>query len=109
LARCHARSCNLQEDAPKVLLYAHLYTIDHLINSLYTLYFGVQWYKYTPHDGRRVANSDAQKDILGDHDGIGAGDSDAMRKEKAQAVWKDERAFAAAVLLVGWLIKVRFS
>lgn len=103
-----------------MLLYSHLYTIDHLISTFYTLYFAVVWYKYTPHDGRRVANSAAQKEILeaanqaaavaasAAADGVvDAIDGSEDAASRAMGVWKNERAFAAAVLLLGWLLKVR--
>lgn len=62
------------------------------------------WYVYVPHDGARVANSDAQKDMMGDV--TGGGMDDAARIAAAQEVWKSERGFSAAVLVLGWLIKV---
>lgn len=34
--------------------------------------------------------------------------SESVRKAAAEAIWKSERGFAAAVLVGGWLIKVRY-
>lgn len=72
------------------------------------VFFGVTWYRYTPHDGRRVANSDAQKAIL--EAGLAAGHGqvdDAERARLALQVWNDEKGFSTTVLVLGWLIKVR--
>ena len=92
-----------------MLLYAHLYLFDHGISTLSTLYFGVQWYVYNPHDGHREAHSSAQKAIIDGHKNrLGeSSESDEERARKALMVWNDERGFATAVLVLGWLIKVR--
>lgn len=63
------------------------------------------WYLYVPHDGRRVANSDAQKEMMGELSRNGI--DDVVRKVAADAIWKSERGFSAAVLVSGWLLKVR--
>lgn len=95
-----------------MLVYAHLYLIDHVVATLSTLYFGVQWYVYNPHDGKRIANSAAQKEILegstgaSSPGGSGLGDDSAERARKALAVWQDERGFSTFVLAAGWLLKV---
>lgn len=39
----------------------------------------------------------------------GRGMDEISRKIAAERIWMDERGFAAAVLLGGWLIKVSFS
>merc|ERR1712093_277346 len=106
------------ESAPQTLLYAHLYSIDHIVSTLSTLYFAVHWYVYNPHDGRRVANSEAQQAIV---DGLKAAsgvmgidlsetadDTDAERAAKAHAIWDEERGFSTFVLVAGWLIKIYF-
>lgn len=90
-----------EEDGSKTLVYGHLFAFDHLVSTVYTAWFGVVWYAFTPHDGRRVANSDAQKEMLGD-----VVMDDATRIRAAEAIWKSERGFSAAVLVLGWLIKV---
>ena len=100
------------------MVYAHLYLLDHAISTLYTVYFGVVWYVYNPHDGRRDATSQARKELLEGHNrastGIDdparlweTGESDAERVRKALGVWNDEKGFATAVLVLGWLLKVR--
>ncbi|KAL7009873.1 hypothetical protein EMMF5_000781 [Cystobasidiomycetes sp. EMM_F5] len=103
-----------QEHPDKVLAYAHIYLADHIVSTLYTVYFGVNWYVYTPHDGRRVANSEAQKEILEGHAAAGGPGNHATvedsqeRARQALAVWRDERAFSTFVLLAGWLLKIYF-
>lgn len=99
--------CHSQENGPKSLIYAHLFAVDHLVGTLYTSLFAAIWYLYTPHDGRRIANSDAQKAMMGTNTGTGL--DDAGRVEAAMGVWKSERGFSGAVLLIGWTLKVRPS
>lgn len=95
----------MQEHGPHTLLYAHLFALDHLVSTCFTLLFGVLWWSL-PHDGEQKANSAAQEAMM--HLGGGADTQvdDATRTAAAQAVWKSERAFSFAVLLVGWGIKV---
>lgn len=95
-----------EENGPKSLIYAHLFALDHLVGTLYTSLFAAIWYLYTPHDGRRIANSDAQKAMMGSNTGTGL--DDAGRVEAAMGVWKSERGFSGAVLLIGWMLKVYF-
>ncbi|GAA5902039.1 hypothetical protein JCM5296_007561 [Sporobolomyces johnsonii] len=95
-----------EENGAKTLIYAHLFAIDHLVSTLWTSLFAVIWYVYVPHDGRRVANSDAQKAMMGANTGTGL--DDQTRIDAAASVWKGERGFSAAVLVIGWLLKVYF-
>ncbi|KAM0748757.1 DUF1753-domain-containing protein [Meredithblackwellia eburnea MCA 4105] len=95
-----------EENGPKTLLYAHLFAIDHLISTAYTALFGVIWYIYVPHDGERVANSEAQKEMMGG--GSAAKLDPEARKAAALALWQSERGFSAAVIVGGWLLKVYF-
>lgn len=93
-----------KENPQSTLLYANLFLLDHLLSTLYTAYFGVVWYSYTPHDGRSVAHSDAQKDIM--HGSPASGLDGAERARKAMAVWRDERGTAAGILVLSWMLKV---
>lgn len=94
----------LQENSSVALPYAHLFALDHFISTAYTVLFAVIWWVLTPHDGRRIANSEAQKAMQG----VGAGPYDPNeRKALAEGVWSSERGFAAAVLVLGWFLKVR--
>ena len=95
----------IAEEQPAASLnYAHLYTLDHFIGTVYTATFGVLWWFFVPHDGRRVAHSDAQKSIAG------AGESSGLDPEQAklaaEAVWSKEQGFALAVLIISWTVKV---
>lgn len=94
-----------QENPAKVLTYAHFYLIDHLISTLYIVFFGVTWYVYTPHDGRRIANSAAQKEIL-EGSGPASSMSEEERTRMALQVWNDEKSFSTTVIILGWLVKV---
>lgn len=50
-----------------------------------------------------MANSDAQKEMMGDG---GREMDDATRKASAELVWQNERGFSALVLVAGWFLKV---
>jgi inositol phosphorylceramide synthase regulatory subunit len=93
----------VQEDGNRTMLYAHLYALDHLLATSWTVFFAVVWWFFVPHDGRRVANSDAQKDMM---DGDAVPLNPEERVAAAQAVWRSERGFSAAVLISGWFLKV---
>jgi hypothetical protein len=95
-----------QENGDKTLRYAHLFAIDHLVGTVYTTFFAVVWYIYVPHDGKRIANSAAQKAMMGGSQ-TGIIMDDAARTAAAMGVWQSERVFSAAVLVIGWLLKVR--
>ncbi|BGP33293.1 hypothetical protein JCM10296v2_005087 [Rhodotorula toruloides] len=96
-----------EENGTKTLLYAHMYAADHILGTVYTAFFAVVWYVYVPHDGRRIANSDAQKAMMGGSQS-GVGMDEAARTAAAMTVWKSERGFSAAVLVIGWLLKIYF-
>ena len=95
-----------EENGYKTLRYAHLFAIDHLVGTVYTTFFAVVWYIYVPHDGKRIANSAAQKAMMGGSQ-TGIIMDDAARTAAAMGVWQSERVFSAAVLVIGWLLKVR--
>ncbi len=96
-----------QEASSKILTLAHLYTLDHVIQTLYTLHFGFAYWS-SPHDGRSVINSQAQKDMI--DLAISRGEVAADREggeALALGLWKQERGTAALVLVAASLIKVR--
>lgn len=95
--------CCSQEDPRKTLYFAHLFVGDHLLNTIWTTFFAVSWWVYNPHDGKRIANSDAQKDMMGSG---GPTMTDEERKQAAQLIWNQEKGLAATVLIIGWLLKV---
>lgn len=109
------------ENAQQVLTYAHLFTVDHLVSSFWTLLFAFNWYLFTPHDGAPPANqSNHQKGLMDliekieadyrtpeemaklHHDRL----TGEERKLSAERIWAEERGFSAGVLTVGWLVKV---
>ncbi|GAA5839514.1 hypothetical protein JCM9279_005965 [Rhodotorula babjevae] len=96
-----------EENGPKTLLYAHGFAADHLVGTVYTTFFAVVWYLFVPHDGRRVANSDAQKAMMGGSQS-GVEMDETERTQAAMGVWTSERGFSGAVLVVGWLLKIYF-
>lgn len=99
----------LQENAEKATLTAHIYLLDHLVSTLWTAFFGVSWWIYTPHDGKRVINSDAQVELSTGGAAAGhhpAAISDAQRAISALQLWNKEKAFAAMLIIGGWLLKV---
>ncbi|KAN0063920.1 hypothetical protein ACQY0O_003526 [Thecaphora frezii] len=112
------------ENAQQVLTYAHLFTLDHLVSSFWTLLFAFNWYLFAPHDGTPTTKqSDHQTGLMDliesiegqystpeqiaklHHDKL-TGDA---RKASAEAIWAEERGFAAGVLVIGWLIKIYFA
>lgn len=102
-----------QENSTRVFLLSHLYILDHLISTLYTLLFALVWWLYIPHDGRRVSNSPAQAAMValakarGDIALKELEMDDEDRAEVASVLWGRERAFAVGVLVVCWCLKVR--
>ena len=85
-----------------------MFFLDHLFSTCWTVFFGVVWWVYTPHDGQRVANSDAQRAMIDAASGQeGLNMTDAERAQAALGIWNKEKGFAAAVLVLGWFTKVR--
>ena len=95
-----------QENAQQSLYFAHLFFVDHMFSTGWTLFFAVVWWAYTPHDGRRVANSAAQEAIR-----LGAGVNHTMTEAQlaaaANILWHEEKGVAAAVIVLSWFAKVR--
>ncbi|MBW0562004.1 hypothetical protein O181_101719, partial [Austropuccinia psidii MF-1] len=93
------------ENPRKTLIFSHSLLLDHLLSTIYTIHFGLQWFLINPHDGRRVAHGDAQKNIMNsDLPQL----SPESRKQAAQAIWKAERGVAAVILILIWLAKLYF-
>ena len=112
------------EDAQRVLTYAHLFTLDHMISTFWTLLFTFNWFYFTPHDGQPSTSQSTHQTGLMDlietiesqyrtpeqmaqlhHDQL----TPEQRKISAQRIWKEEKGFSAAVLGLGWLVKVYFA
>lgn len=92
-----------QEDPRKTLYFAHIFLGDHLLNTIWTVSFAVAWWVYNPHDGKRIANSDAQKSMM---DTGGPQMTDGERRAAAQTIWNKEKDAAAMALIIGWCLKV---
>ena len=104
----HPHSPFFTQENPKHMLYfAHIFFADHILNTIWTVYFIVHWWLYTPHDGRRNANSPAQQALIDGYIGEHQTMSEAERTAAAERVWHAEKAQALTIIILGWLIKVR--
>ena len=90
-----------------MLYFAHIFFADHILNTIWTVYFIVHWWLYTPHDGRRNANSPAQQALIEGYIGEHQTMTEAERTAAAERVWHAEKAQALTIIILGWLIKVR--
>jgi Inositolphosphorylceramide synthase subunit Kei1 len=101
------RSLGSTQENPKHMLYfAHIFFSDHVLNTVWTVYFAVQWWMYTPHDGRRNANSPAQQALIDGYIGQHQTMTEAERAAVAERVWRSEKGQALTIIILGWLIKV---
>lgn len=88
---------------------AHIYFMDHVVSTLWTVFFGVAWWSFTAHDGKRITNSPAQEEVAtggasyGHHPPIL---SEEQRAEAGLELWNEEKNFAAGIIIAGWCIKV---
>jgi hypothetical protein len=102
-----------QETSYKTLIVAHLYALDHVILQVFHyIFFYTYWY-INSHDGKRLLNSQAQKDIVelavSRHevepiDTTGA--NDEHRAALALDIWNHEKGYALGVVFLGFLMKV---
>ncbi|EJD43780.1 DUF1753-domain-containing protein [Auricularia subglabra TFB-10046 SS5] len=96
------------EDKKKTLYFAHMFLLDHLVSTTWTVFFGVRWWVYNPHDGRRQANSKAQQQLM-QLANVTQPLNDAELAQAAMQIWNKEKGFAMAVLIIGWLVKIYFA
>ncbi|KAF8159608.1 Inositolphosphorylceramide synthase subunit Kei1-domain-containing protein [Crassisporium funariophilum] len=97
-----------EEDPKKTLYFAHLFFADHIFSTSWTIFFAIVWWLWTPHDGRRQANSAAQKAMME----IGNAThhlTDEERRDAAMTIWNHEKGLAAAVIIVSWMFKIYFA
>ncbi|KAF7306298.1 hypothetical protein MIND_00420800 [Mycena indigotica] len=94
------------EDARQTLYFAHVFSADYVLSTLWTAYFAAAWWWHTPHDGARQANSAAQEELIAVAELSGPPLTDAQRIEAAQAIWAREQGTAFTVILVSWLSKI---
>jgi len=99
-----------EESSSRSLTLAHLYTFDHILQTLYTLNFANYYWYGVAHDGMRIANSPAQQALI--ELAISRGEITAGRSEDiaalAQQLWTKERGTAALVLILIWFMKIYF-
>ncbi|OCH96323.1 DUF1753-domain-containing protein [Obba rivulosa] len=99
-----------KEDPKQTLYFAHLFFADHVLSTAWLVFFSVVWWVYTPHDGRRTVNSEAQKSLANGSPKYEMHNvTDAERVEAATALWKEEQGLATAVLVLGWIAKIYFA
>jgi hypothetical protein len=102
---------SLQENSKDVFYFAHAFICDHLLSSLWLAYFSVHYWMYTDHNGERVINSEAQRQLIevaSDILDIPELSTDE-RHRIAQDLWNTEKGHAAAVIIIGWVLKVSIS
>lgn len=90
-----------------MLYFAHLFFADHVLSTVWTVFFAVVWWVYTPHDGRRIANSPAQEEMAKGGTGGSKNMTEDQRITAAHLMWDTEKGTAAAVITLSWLTKVR--
>lgn len=94
-----------QEDPRQTLYFAHLFAADHVLSTAWTVFFTLVWWIWTPHDGRRQANSPAQEAMMKTAN-VTHHLTPAQRQAAAMAIWNHEKGTAAIVVLISWLFKV---
>lgn len=112
-----AKANNEQESSAPTLLLSHLYSLDHIIVSLFHYIFYLHYWYTVPHDGRRTINSQAQQDLINlalsrgeitEPTGESGQSADELRTALAGEIWERERGFAVWTLLAGWILKIYF-
>jgi len=97
----------LSEHPKYTLWVAYGFLLDHVLSTAWLANFAVEWWYYTPHDGRRVAHSAAQEQLMGSVGGYNM--TEAERTVAAEAIWNTDKGPAGLVLLLGWLVKWYFA
>lgn len=95
-----------QEDARQTLYFAHLFSADYVLSTVWTAYFAAVWWWHTPHDGARQANSQAQADLVAAAKLAAPPLPEVQRVEAARAIWAREQGTAFAVILLSWFSKI---
>ncbi|KAJ3571917.1 hypothetical protein NP233_g3447 [Leucocoprinus birnbaumii] len=96
------------EDPKQTLYFAHLFAADHVLSTAWTVFFTLAWWIWTPHDGRRQANSAAQEAIKKTAN-ITSHLTEEEREAAAMAIWNHEKGTAAFVIAISWLFKLYFA
>ncbi|CCM02557.1 uncharacterized protein FIBRA_04660 [Fibroporia radiculosa] len=98
-----------QENPKHSLYFAHIFFADHIISSAWLVFFAVVWWVYTPHDGRRQANSAAQEEMMNSTNGAHRNMTEEEREAAAMIIWSEEKGLATAVIVLGWVAKFYFA
>jgi len=98
-----------EEDPKKTLYFAHLFFADHIFSTSWTVFFAIVWWLWTPHDGRRQANSAAQQAMMEHGNATSHPLTEEERKIAAMAIWNHEKGLAAAVIIISWMFKIYFA
>ncbi|KAF9453609.1 DUF1753-domain-containing protein [Macrolepiota fuliginosa MF-IS2] len=96
------------EDPKHTLYFAHLFAADHVLSTAWTVFFAIDLWVWTPHDGRRQANSAAQEEMMKTAN-ITVHLTEEERKIAAMAIWNHEKGTAAVVIAFSWLFKLYFA
>ncbi|WRT66179.1 uncharacterized protein IL334_003132 [Kwoniella shivajii] len=106
------------ESASPTLLLSHLYTLDHILLTIFHYIFYLHYWFVIPHDGRRNANSQAQQDLINlalsrneitqPASGETSQGLEELRTALAGDIWEREEIFARWTLISGWLLKLYF-
>ncbi|KAE9399930.1 DUF1753-domain-containing protein [Gymnopus androsaceus JB14] len=95
----------VEEDPKRTLYFAHFFFADHVFSTAWTVFFAVVWWFQTPHDGKRLANSPAQLQIIDASPGNHLM-TDEERALAAGEIWNHEKGTALAVLVLSWISKI---
>jgi len=98
-----------EEDPKQTLYFAHLFFADHVLSTAWTVFFAVVWWVYTPHDGRRTANSAAQEEMAKGGNGGSHNMTEEERIEAAHMMWNHEKGTAAGIIILSWFVKIYFA
>ncbi|KAF9820877.1 hypothetical protein IEO21_01104 [Rhodonia placenta] len=99
-----------QENPKQTLYFAHLFFADHVLSTAWLVFFAVVWWVYTPHDGRRQANSAAQEEMMNSGPGLGSHNMTQEERERAATIiWHEEKGLAIAVIVLSWVAKIYFA
>ena len=96
-----------EEDPKSTLYFAHLFFADRVLSTSWTVFSAVVWWLYSPRDDRRMSNSAAQDNIIENYLGETEKVSEEERARLALQLWRKEKGVAIAIIILGWLIKVR--
>ncbi|KAF8627798.1 hypothetical protein AX15_004224 [Amanita polypyramis BW_CC] len=94
-----------EEDPRQTSRFAHFFLADHLISTMWTVFFAVDWWVYKPHDGRRQANSPAQQWMIEISHVANSTLSPAEREAAAMEIWRREKGTAAFVIIFSWFFR----